>query len=535
MNENTPEINFKEKQEKKGFLPWLQSRLGFGAGRGGMGSAANFGKIGAAKFGASSGIGGLLAGKGSLLAAAAIMAVGTGVYIANTGPAPSQNSAFNSSKTPEKYVPAIERNQDNRSSLDMFKDTNKDAGFSLDENAAKKAQGGKDGAAQTQEQPVQNPDPNQNPQAAGNNMAQDIMAKLQGQGGASLSSSLGGGNNNFSGMGGFSNKFGQGAVGPKVGSGFASMPKFDQRKNKLLAMKSASRPVISKNAKGGKGSYGRGSFNQANAIKDIQRSYSGTSADSTRSTQDKAWEGSTEGGTAGGSGAGMSGGAVGGSGIVSSPSLDNGSSSGGDGDGDGTDDGIPDTSGPANANQGLTDLCNAAWKLILLAGALAIIGGILVKIVIPPWVAIAGYVICALAIAAGVAAVAIGVKIAVEYDQVMMGTMYGLGGAVGIAAGIMAMTGGSIGSISPVAMAAMAAIMGLMMAMSSAPVGTGSDVEMANKYKDRSIGTTGDSSSRSTGGVNNRSSSKDGGTDPAINTGNRSSRRSSGGRRDGLR
>ena len=31
MNDNLPEIDFKEKKkEKKGLLPWLKSRLGFG-------------------------------------------------------------------------------------------------------------------------------------------------------------------------------------------------------------------------------------------------------------------------------------------------------------------------------------------------------------------------------------------------------------------------------------------------------------------------------------------------------------------------
>ena len=93
-----PEINFKEKKDKKkGFLPWLRSRLGVG-GQGAMGGAgeglpgaANFGRaaFGAAKFGASSGaggLGGLLAGNAGLIAMAAIVAaaVGTTLYMKNT-------------------------------------------------------------------------------------------------------------------------------------------------------------------------------------------------------------------------------------------------------------------------------------------------------------------------------------------------------------------------------------------------------------------------------------------------------------------
>ena len=74
MNDNLPEIDFKEKKkEKKGLLPWLKSRLGFGA-RGSMGGVEQAGGAfrGAAKFGASSGIGTLLAGKAGLIVTAAI-------------------------------------------------------------------------------------------------------------------------------------------------------------------------------------------------------------------------------------------------------------------------------------------------------------------------------------------------------------------------------------------------------------------------------------------------------------------------------
>ena len=102
MNDNLPEINFKEKKEKKrGLLGWLKNRLGIGSRGGAMGeaginpSAMNVGRaLGTAKFGSSSaGIAGLLAGKASMIATVALIAVAGGMYVARNAPAPSAGSS----------------------------------------------------------------------------------------------------------------------------------------------------------------------------------------------------------------------------------------------------------------------------------------------------------------------------------------------------------------------------------------------------------------------------------------------------------
>jgi hypothetical protein len=146
MNDNLPDINFKEKKEKKGgFIGWFRGKLGFGS-RGGIGGAGvnpaamnagraglDLGKaFGAGKFGASSagGLAGLLAGKASTIAAIAMVAIASGVYLANNSSSPGTGTAaFSSDRGSDNYVPAILRSQaaNQGSSLDMFKDTNKGA------------------------------------------------------------------------------------------------------------------------------------------------------------------------------------------------------------------------------------------------------------------------------------------------------------------------------------------------------------------------------------------------------------------------
>ena len=88
MKDDLPEINFKEKKEKKGgVLGWLRGNLGGGV-RGSVGgpgitpSAMNVGRaLGTAKIGASSGVAGLLAGKAGLIATVALMTVAGGMYM----------------------------------------------------------------------------------------------------------------------------------------------------------------------------------------------------------------------------------------------------------------------------------------------------------------------------------------------------------------------------------------------------------------------------------------------------------------------
>ncbi|MEI7483002.1 MAG: hypothetical protein WCK75_11750, partial [Elusimicrobiota bacterium] len=112
-------------------------------------------------------------------------------------------------------------------------------------------------------------------------------------------------------------------------------------------MKGSKRPVFS-NAKGGKsGTFGKNALAQAKGLRATQKSSVGTNADDQRSTQDKAWEGSTpEGAVTGGSGVAAKPGV--GAGVVTSPSLDNTGGGGGNGHGEEVDDGIPDN--PSNTD-----------------------------------------------------------------------------------------------------------------------------------------------------------------------------------------
>lgn len=495
MSDNLPDIDFKEKKEKKGgILGWLRGKAGAGS-RGATGSAgvnpaamnagrgaANFGKAfgaGAGKFGASSGIAGLLAGKAGMIATVAMMAVAGGVYLANNAPTPSTGTAaFSSGDVGDKYVPAILRSQaaNQGSSLEMFKDTNQGA-ISMEAEPAKPA-APKDGAAaaEAEAQPEEPGTPD------GDNMAQDMMAKLQGGNMASLTSQLGGGSNKFSNMGGFSNKFNSGATGKKtgftsgIGAGFSAMPKFDQRKKKMLAMKASARPVFggSKGAK--KGAIGAGAFNQAKGMRSIQKSYTGESADGARSTQDAAWSGTTDDGTAGGGGAGIS---DGGAGIVTSPSLDNvGDTSGGGGAGAAQEPTVPDASAPTDESP-WGNLLSQAMMYIMLSAILSAIGGWLCKIgknlmkvnytaTIGAILYGIGIVLCVAALALGVMALVNGIQVMTSHGQALLGTVYVIGGGVAITAAIMAMTGKTLGGITPAWMSAIAGIIGMMASMFSA-------------------------------------------------------------------
>ena len=139
-----PEIKFEKKREKRGFLPWLRQKLGLNPAGGAPGGAgvssqasnaanlANAGKVafGTAKIGgASTGfMGGILAGKGAMIATAAIAAgaIGTGLYISNQSPTIEKTqAAFSSDKTEgSSYVPSILRQKKQGLSLAMFRDTN---------------------------------------------------------------------------------------------------------------------------------------------------------------------------------------------------------------------------------------------------------------------------------------------------------------------------------------------------------------------------------------------------------------------------
>jgi len=501
MNDNLPEINFKEKKEKKGgALGWLRGKFG-GASRGAMGeaginpSAMNLGRgaLGAGKFGASSsgGLAALLAGKAGIVATVAMVAVAAGVYVANNAPAPATSTAaFSSGKTPDNYVPAILRSQaaNSGSSLDMFKETNKGAvameGDTSKAKAAPDAGKPTDAAAEGQAA-----DPNAQPGAeqAGAGMAQEMMGKLQGGSMGSLTSQLGGGSSKFSNMGGFSNKFGSGATGGKpgfssgIGAGFSSMPKFDSRKGKMLSMKGSPRPVFGGAKAGKKGALAPGAFGQAKGMKAMQQSYSGSSIDSARSTQDKAWEGSTGEGDASAGGAGLS---EGGAGLVTSPSLDN-SGSGGGGGGTGTpaEPVIPEPP-PATNVSPWGSLTTMAMMLILMSALLAGIGAKLISMgdkmiqtgtAMGPYGAALvaagtslrgiGMALAGVALALGIAATIMGIMIMQQHGQATMGTLYTIGGGCATAAAGMAMAGVSLGPITPIWMAAGAGVIALIGSM----------------------------------------------------------------------
>lgn len=470
MSENLPEIGFKEKKEKKrGAGGWLREKLGFGS-RGAMGeaginpsamNASNLGRaaFGAGKFGASSGgLAGLLAGKAGMIITAAMVAVAGGMYVANnSSTAPGAgSSAFSSGQSKDNYVPAILRSQaaNQGSSLDMFKETNKGA-VSLEEAPAKPAETPKD--AGSAEPAAGAGDKGAEPAApGGDNMAQDMMSKLAGGNMASLTSQLGGGSNNMSNFGGFSNKFGQGSMGAKtgftsgIGAGFSAMPKFDQRKSKMLAMKGGARPVFGGAKAGAKGNIGKGAWNQAQGMRKIQQSYSGTSIDGARSTQDKAWEGTTGEGDASG-GAGLS---DGGAGIVTSPSLDNADGMGGGGAlGNASEPTAPTVPNPGDVSP-WADLLSESMQSLLMAALLSWIGGKLCKIGLDgmktasDWaligyiiVYIIGLVMCIAALILSIKALMNGIKLMGEHGQKLLGGAYVLGGVLGIANSIMGMFG----------------------------------------------------------------------------------------------
>lgn len=446
MNDNLPEINFKEKKEKKkGVIGWIRGRLGMGS-RGAMGeagispSAMNVGRaVGAGKFGASSGIAGLLAGKAGMLATIAAVAVAGSVYLANNAPAPS-SSAFNSGggKVADNYVPAILRSQaaNQGSSLDMFKDTNKGAGLAMEEDPSKKAAkpAGDTPVSAEEEAAQEQPVPEQG------NMAQEMMGKLQGGNIGELSTSMGGGSNKFSSMGGFGNKFNQGQMGAKtgftsgIGSGFQGMPKFDSRKAKMTAMKPSSKPVFSKAGAGKKSKFGTGAFGQAKGMRATQKSYSGNQADQMAGTQNAAWTGSTpEGGVDGGSGL-----SDGGAGIMSSPSLDNAGGSGGGG-GVGTPDEPTVPEAPPMNVSPWASLISNIMMLIMLS---AMITGLTAAAANAGWigkiVAIALFLVAA---ALAVAAIVMAVQLMSSYGQKLLGTLYMVGGGVALAAAVMAISG----------------------------------------------------------------------------------------------
>lgn len=457
MSDNLPELNFKEKKEKKrGALGWLRDKLGFGS-RGAMGEASsleggqglNLGKaaFGASKFGTSSGLAGLLAGKAGIIATIAMVAAAGGLYVTRNSPSPMAGSsdAFKSNvASSSDYVPAILRSQaaNQGSSLDLFEKTNKGA---LAQDMPAKSAKANDTAASASSKPDQGNDQNA-PAPDQQNMAQSMLPKLQGGNMASLTSQLGGGSNNFSNFGGFGNKFNDGATGMKmgftsgIGSGFAAMPKFDSRKQKLLAMKGSARPVFGGARAGRNGAIGAGAWNQAQGLRGIQKSYTGTSIDAARSTQDQAWTGTTaDGSTAGGAGI-----SDGGAGVVSGPSLDNNNGLSGSGGASGTGDNVPDSSGSTDVSPWASEL-TTIMTLVLVSCVLSVVASKIANM--GPWGKIIAIVLAV--IAALLAAAAIVMAIKLMGSQKLLGGLYMIGGLMALASAIMAISGATKGAESP--------------------------------------------------------------------------------------
>jgi len=469
MNDNLPEISFKEKKEKKrGALGWLRSRLGL-ASRGGIEEAGinpaamNIGRagLGGSGFGSS-------AGKAGLIATIAMVAVAGGVYLAHnsqdtiTG---ANTGAFSSNKTPDNYVPAILRSQsaNQGSSLDMFKETNKGAGLAMEGDTSKAA--ADKAAADAKAAPADGSQPKDDTQAAPaqDNMAQNMMGKLQGGNMASLTSQLGGGDSKFSNMGGFGNKFGSGATGAKagfssgIGAGFSGMPKFDQRKNKMMAMKGSARPVFAGGSANKRGAFGTGAFSQAKGLKATQKSYTGTNIDSARSTQDKAWEGSTPDGSTGGGGAGLS---DGGAGVVTSPSMDNASGgSGGGGTGTPSEPTVPNASDHTDASP-WAGIPAQALMMIVMSIIMSAIASYLISIGVGPlaFLKIVGYALACIALALALYATYLGLQLMASYGQTWLGLVYTVGGGCAAAAAALAFAGSVANNGMQLAFSAMAGV-----------------------------------------------------------------------------
>ncbi len=470
-----PEINSqkeKEKKEKKGFLPWLRQRLGFGRsasmgelssqgainlGKMGAKGAFNLGKIGAkgafsiGKFGASKpGLFALLAAKASVIAPLAIVAIAVGsvMYMrssnnnASTENIGSMGSIPGSSRGSD-YVPAILREKSTGSSLDMFAEANKGK-VSSDEPEAKgneEEANKEEGSAD--ENAGQTPDVNED------------IAQLQGVAQIGLSSEFGSGNK-FSALGGFGSKLG--TFGGKVefsniGKGFSNLPKFQDRKNKLLSMNAKKFGVNKAAGINAKKGHAKKTLGRAQAIRNTMTGYKGSNSDTLRSTADAAWEGTTGEGAAGIGGEGIS---NGGAGIVETPSSlnDVGATGGGAG--------VNDLNYPTNANYDIDNPWGNMLEnmlMMLMGAALAsFAGGLLVKTgkpmtqsgfwptVIAGWaLVIAGWALIIGAIIASIAVIKMSIDLMTKYGQAKLGTIYLIAGIAALAAAGLALAG-AVGS-----------------------------------------------------------------------------------------
>lgn len=465
--DNFPEINLpsrKKKGRKGGFIPWLRNTLGMG----GSGSALGTAGAGGGTFLGSTFLGGLLVGKGALVATMAItaLAVGAGLIVSNYGSDKSKTSgAFDSAGVKQsasggasgRYTPAILRaRQQDGSSLDMFKGANVGA-FDYEEEEAESSDQQEEGTADASAEAPQVPDQT--------DMAEQLVGRLIGGG---LSTELGGGSDRFSGFGGFGNRFGDGMFGSKIefNDGLSLMkesPSFSARK-KLLAMKARSRTIVPRRKTSRRPGL-KGALAQATGIKgDI--GYTGTDIDSAKSTQDEAWEGTVGEGDAGvpAGGEGIS---SGGAGLVTSPSIDNTQTPIGGGD-------IPEQEIPDYTDTTPQDVSpwasavSMAMMLILASAALSAIGAKLILAGNTPataWMKVLGMILCYIALGLALYAVTLGIQVMSQHGQAILGTIYTIGGGVAAVAAIAAMTGKAPLGISAMWWAAIAGIIALLGSM----------------------------------------------------------------------
>ncbi|HNW43597.1 MAG TPA: hypothetical protein PKI19_03780 [Elusimicrobiales bacterium] len=484
MKDNLPEINIKGRKEKKGgILGWLR---GFGSSSGsGAHAAIEVAASSSAGSAGSAGIGAFIAGHMSTVLVVAAVAVGGGAYVIGNAPKPaatvhgSLSSGKVAAEAPEaEYVPAILRSQaaNQGSSLAMFTDKNKGSGLSLDEESAKAKKAAADKAAKAAgaSAAAGSPDDLAAAGAADAQAESDAAAGglLAGAGAGSLSTSLGGGSGKLSGGkmgGGMSQKL---AMSNNVGAGFKAMPQFQERKGKLLSMRSGSKAVMSNS----NNKTSKFSSNTTGAMRNLrftatrQGSYSGTNADLAAATQNSAWVGETgQGGLEEGTGTGDM--------IQSASVIDNLKGNvGGSGE-----------LGTYNANEYKIDRtkcpgkCDPAYTIECIKGCsddyneeqtkcasdalmwigisigLSLVGGQLIKWgkkmkeSSATWVAtigliveIIGYVVAACAALAAVYAAVLAVTLMTKHKQGLMGAVYTIGAVLAAGAAADVLAGGKV-------------------------------------------------------------------------------------------
>jgi len=477
MNEFEDLKRKKKEEKKKGFLGWLREKLGFSPkGMGNLSEGARdinlAGLRGAALRGSGGilgsggrGIGGIfsfLGGKGAIVTFALVgLAVGMSLYYRGMNNVPQGQENYSSMGKVDSYVPKILKEQNNASSLDMFKEANKGA-ISFDEEEINKNKE----EEPKEEQPVVNEKNNQ----LEVNLGFDNKPRLQTDMKFGLSSDIGSGSNKFSALGGFGNHMGK--FGPQVGSGF-SKNDFDKNSllktanaGKLSPIKSQKRPVIAQGYKFQNVKGGKSAFDQAKAIKSMQLAPNYGKADTARSNLDKAWEGGTGGGGSVGLPNGGSGISDGGSGVVQTPStLDN----------------IGDTTGGINPNTNVPDvpgykfdtpwagLIQKAMMFLMISALLAGIASMVAKI--KPWGLIVAIGLALAAVALGVMVIMIGMQLMKQFGQNKLGMIYIIGGGIAIASAIAAIAGVWISWAAMLAkiLAAAAGIIGMFASMAAGP------------------------------------------------------------------